>query len=236
MAHITLEVERILAKGVMPGKIAVIYKENKYGEELAQYFRLKGVPFFSKRNQNLFEVPFAKKILQILRYIARELETSYSGDDILFELLHYDFYKVPPIETARISIEVAEKGYSEKSSIRKYLQEWVNTRNPTLFSLAPHDEALRLARLLEKWIGDAHNITLQQLFSNIISEGGILSYILASPEKISLMKVLQALFDFVKDETRRRPDMGVVKLMETIDLMESMAFDPLIRCQAMRKA
>ncbi|WP_341841969.1 ATP-dependent DNA helicase [Chitinophaga caseinilytica] len=236
MAHITLEVERLLGRGVNPGKIAVIYKENRYGEELAQYFRLKGVPFFSKRNQNLFEIPFAKKVLQIVRYIARELETPYSGDDILFELLHYDFYKVPPIETARISIEVAEKGYAEKSSIRKYLQEWVNTRNPTLFSLAPHDEALRLGRLLEKWIGDAHNITLQQLFSSIISDGGILQYILASPEKIWLMKVLQALFDFVKDETRRRPEMNVVKLMETIDLMESNGLSiPLIQVSGNEK-
>ncbi len=123
----------------MPGKIAVIYKENKYGEELAQYFRLKKLPFYSKRNINLFEQPFAKKVIHILRYIACELETPYSGDDLLFEIMHYDFYKIPPIEAARISIEVAEKATAKKFSIRKYLQDWNKTRNPTLFSLAPHE-------------------------------------------------------------------------------------------------
>ncbi|MBO9152755.1 ATP-dependent helicase [Chitinophaga sp. MAH-28] len=236
MAGITTEVEQILAQGVLPGKIAIIYKENKYGEELAQYFRLKKLPFYSKRNSNLFELPFAKKIIHILRYIACELETPYSGDDLLFEIMHYDFYKIPPIEAARISIEVAEKGYNEKSSIRKYLQDWNKTRNPTLFSLAPHDEAMRLGNLLEKWIADAHNVTLQQLFSNIVSEGGILAYIMASPEKIWLMKILQALFDFIKDETHRHPEMNIVSIMETVDLMESNALAiPLVQVSGNEK-
>lgn len=236
MVSITTEVEQILAQGVMPGKIAVIYKENKYGEELAQYFRLKKLPFYSKRNINLFEQPFAKKVIHILRYIACELETPYSGDDLLFEIMHYDFYKIPPIEAARISIEVAEKGYSEKFSIRKYLQDWNKTRNPTLFSLAPHEEAMRLGNLLEKWIADAHNVTLQQLFSNIVSEGGILSYIMASPEKIWLMKNLQALFDFIKDETHRHPEMNIVSIMETVDLMESNALPiPLVQVSGNEK-
>lgn len=236
MAAITTEVEEILRKGVQPGKVAVIYKENKYGEELAQYFRLKGLPFYSKRNLNLFEIPFARKVIHIMRYIACELETPYSGDDLLFEILHYDFYKVPPIEAARISIQVAEKGYSEKTSIRQFLQEWNKTRNPTLFSLAPDPEAMRLGKLLEKWIGDAHNVTLQQLFSNIVSEGGILTYIMASPEKIWLMRVLQALFDFVKDETHRNPDLNIITLMDTVDLMEDNGLSiPLVQVSGNEK-
>ena len=221
MAGITLEVELALQQGVQPGKIAVIYKENRYGEELAQFFRLKGLPFFSKRHINLFEQPFARKVIHILRYIAAELETPYSGDDLLFEIMHYDFYNVPPIEAAKISIQVAEKSYSQKSSIRQFLQEWNETRNPTLFSLAPHAEAMRVGNLVEKWIREAYNTTLQQLFANIISEGGILSYIMASPEKIALMKMLQALFDFIKEETRRNPELNIVSLMHIVDLMES---------------
>ena len=131
---------------------------------------------------------------------------------------------------------MAEKGYSEKFSIRKYLQDWNKTRNPTLFSLAPHEEAMRLGNLLEKWIADAHNITLQQLFSNIVSEGGILSYIMASPEKIWLMKNLQALFDFIKDETHRHPEMNIVAIMETVDLMESNALPiPLVQVSGNEK-
>ncbi|RAJ85627.1 DNA helicase-2/ATP-dependent DNA helicase PcrA [Chitinophaga dinghuensis] len=223
MADITLRCAQLLEDGVVAGKIAVIYRENKYGEELAEYFRMKGLPVYSKRNINLFNVPFARNVLNLLRYIAAELDTPYSGDGLLFEIMHYDFYDISPIEAAKVSIRVAEKGYDEreKASIRAFLQEWQQTRNLTLFSEAPDDELMKLGQLLEKWIKDAYNLTLQQLFGTIIGEGGILTYIMASNEKGWLMKVLQALFDFIKDETRRNPDLTLVELMETIDLMEA---------------
>jgi len=220
MAGITLAVTNLLQAGVTPGKIAVIYRENRYGEELAQYFRMKGLPVYSKRNINLFEVPFARKVLTLLRYVACETDTPYSGDDLLFSILHYDFYNIPPVEVAKMSIRVAEKGYQEKTSIRQYLQEWQQTRNLTLFTEAPDTAMMNIGRMVEKWISDAYNVTLQQLFANIVNEGGILAYIMASPEKIWLMKILQALFDFIKEETHRNPDLNIASFMEMVDLME----------------
>lgn len=221
MAGLTNTMVSLLEKGVPPGKIAVIYRENRFGEELAQYFRLKGLPFYSKRHVNLFENPFARKVLTILRYLAAELDTPYSGDDLLFKIMHFDFYDIPPVEIAKVSIRVAEKGYAEKSSIRQYLQEWQTTRNLTLFTEAPELAMMELSKMMERWIKEAHNLTLQQLFASIISEGGILTHIMDSPEKMWLMKVLQALFDFIKEETRRNPDLGLVPFVEMVDLMEA---------------
>src|SRR5688572_18086552 len=40
MIDITLQVRRLIAEGIPAGEIGVIYKENKYGDELAQYFKL----------------------------------------------------------------------------------------------------------------------------------------------------------------------------------------------------
>jgi DNA helicase-2/ATP-dependent DNA helicase PcrA len=220
MVDITQQIALLLDKGVPPGNIAVIYRENKYGEELARYCRFKQLPFYSKRSINLFEIPFARKVLTILRYMACELDTPYSGDDLLFNILHYDFYDIPAIEVAKISIRSAEKGYREKSSIRQYLQEWQHTRNLTLFTAAPEQALIDFTRTLEKLIKDAHNLPLQQLFAAIINEAGILSYVMQSPEKAWLMKVLQSLFDFIKEETHRNPDLTLAPFMDMMDLME----------------
>lgn len=219
MIDITRQITRLLDKGVLPGRIAVIYRENRYGEELASYCRFQQIPFYSKRSINLFEIPFARKVLTILRYIACEMDTPYSGDDLLFSILHYDFYDIPAIEVAKISIRAAEKGYREKSSIRQYLQEWQHTRNLTLFTAAPEQALIDFSRTLEKLIRDAHNLTLQQLFAAIINECGVLSYVMQSPEKPWLMKVLQSLFDFIKGETHRDPDLTLVPFMNMTDLM-----------------
>ncbi len=219
MIDITRQVAQLLDNGVAPGRIAVIYRENKYGEELARYCRFQHIPFYSKRSINLFEIPFARKVLTILRYIACEMDTPYSGDDLLFSILHYDFYHIPAIEVAKISIRAAEKGYREKSSIRQYLQEWQHTRNLTLFTEAPEQALIDFTRIMERLIKDAHNLTLQQLFAAIINECGVLSYVMQSPEKPWLMKVLQSLFDFIKAETHRNPDLSLVPFMDMTDLM-----------------
>jgi DNA helicase II / ATP-dependent DNA helicase PcrA len=219
MIGITQQITGLLDNGVPPGNIAVIYRENKYGEELARYCRLQQLPFYSKRSINLFDVPFARKVLTILRYIACELDTPYSGDDLLFTILHYDFYDIPAIEVAKISIRAAEKGYREKASIRQYLHEWAHTRNLTLFTAAPEQALTDFSRTMEKLIKDAHNLPLQQLFSAIINECGILSHVMQSPDKPWLMKVLHALFDFIKEETHRNPDLSLVPFMAMLDLM-----------------
>src|SRR3712207_5563530 len=44
MIDITLRVKKLLNDGVLPGRIAVIYRENKYGDELMEYFRLQQIP------------------------------------------------------------------------------------------------------------------------------------------------------------------------------------------------
>lgn len=75
MIDITLQVEKLLQQGVQPGRIGIIYKENKYGEELAQYFKLRSIPVFSKRSLNILELPLAQKVILLVRYLAAEHDT-----------------------------------------------------------------------------------------------------------------------------------------------------------------
>jgi DNA helicase-2/ATP-dependent DNA helicase PcrA len=222
MVDITLHAEALINEGVSPGRIAVIYKENKYGEELSKFFQLKKLPVYSKRSLNLFDIPFAKKLIQILRYIAAEHDTPYGGDEMLFEILHFDFYKIAPIEIAKLSVEVAGKQFSEnKTSLRRLLYEKSNAVPKDLFDTGIPESLKTASKSLEQLIADASNITLQQLFENIISKGGVLNYIMQSPEKIWLLQVLTALFDFIKDETRRNPDLDIKKITALITLMEA---------------
>lgn len=221
MADITNKVKQLVNDGVSPGRIAVIYKENKYGEELTGYFRLKGVPLYSKRSINILEQPFAKKIIQILRYLNAEHDIPYGGDEMLFEILHYDFYKIPPIEIAKLTVEANQKKYSEEqSSLRKLLSEKANKAPKDLFDTGIHQGLKNVSKVLEQLIADVPNITLQQLFDNIIRTAGVLPYIMQSNEKIQLMQLLTALFDFIKTETARNPTLNLSGLIEILDLME----------------
>ncbi|HMC99442.1 MAG TPA: ATP-dependent helicase, partial [Ferruginibacter sp.] len=221
MAGITNAVAELIEEGIAPGRIAVIYKENKYGIELAKYFRLKNIPAYSKRNINILEDPFVRKIVQLLRYLNAETDTPYGGDEMLFEILHYDLYNIPAIEIAKLTVEVNQKKYSgELTSIRKLLNEKANTPPKDLFDTGVNPRLKELSSILERLIADVYNLTLQQLFEAIVNNAGVLTYIMKHGEKISLMQLLTALFDFIKEETSRNPTMRLEQLVSIIDLME----------------
>lgn len=221
MIGIASAIKKLVDDGVKPGEISIIYKENKYGQQIGQYLKLLKVPVYSKRQENLFEIPLAQKIMLMLRYLAAEHDTPYGGDEMLFEILHFDWFGIAPIEIAKLSVEVAEKQFSEnKTSLRRLLFEKAHAVPKDLFSKGLPEPMKKASAVLEKLIGDARNITLQQLFENIIREAGVLSKIMQSDNKHYLLRVLTALFDFLRDETHRNPTMGLQELVGIIDLME----------------
>jgi len=221
MIDITVQVQKLLLQGVQPGRIGIIYRENKYGEELMEYFKLRGIPVYSKRSLNILCIPLAQKIISLLRYLSCEHDIPFSGDEMLFEILHFDWFQIPPIEIAKLSIEVADKQFSDKkTSIRRLLYEKSNQPPRDLFSQGIHPNLKKASTVIEKLISDVPNVTLQTLFEHIMREAGVLNQIMQSTEKIWLMQVLTGLFDFIKEETQRNPAMSLKELIGIIDLME----------------
>lgn len=221
MTDITLRIKKLLAEGVPPGRIAVIYRENRYGEEIMSYFRLQQLPVYSKRSMNILEIPLAQKIILVLKYIAAEHDVPYGGDEMLFEILHFNWFGIPPIEIAKLSVEVAERQFTQqKTSLRRLLYDKSNLPPADLFTPALNERLRKASKVLEGLIADAPNVTLQVLLEYIIRKAGVLSSIMEEPDKIWQMQVITGLFDYVKEETRRNPSMRLRELVTIIELME----------------
>ncbi len=221
MIDIVLQVQKIIAVGIPPGKIAVIYKENKYGMELADYFRLRNIPYYSKRNLNILELPLGKKIILLLKYLAAEHDIPYGGDEMLFELLHSTWFQIPAIEIAKLSVEVsATKFNNTPTSLRKLINDKSSAPSKDLFTPTLHEGLKNAGAILEKLILEVPNQTLQHLFGLCIRETGILSHIMQADDKHFQLQVLTGLFDFIKEETRRNPKLGLKELILLISLME----------------
>lgn len=221
MIGITRQVQALLQQNIEPGRIAIIYKENKYGEELVQYLKQNNIPAYSKRNLNILEIPLAQKLILLLRYLASEHEIPFSGDEQLFEILHFDWFGIPPVEIAKLSMEVAEKQFgNEKTAIRKLLIEKSNQPPKDLFSTGINANLKKAGAVIEKLIADVPNVTMQVLAEHLVREAGVLNVIMLSPEKLWLLQVLTGFFDFIRDETHRNPFLRIQQLITTIDLME----------------
>ena len=221
MIDITLQIEKLITQDIPANRMGVIYKENKYGDELIQYLKLRKIPYYSRRSLNVLEIPLAKKIILLLKYLAAEHDIPYSGDEMLFEILHFDWFHIPSIEIARLAIESSNKKYDDASvSLRRLLHVKAIAPAKDLFSQGLHEGLKNASAVLEQLISDVPNVTLQMLFENIIRKAGIINYIMQSPEKLWFLQVLTGLFDFIKEETARNPFMQLKDLVNIIELME----------------
>lgn len=237
MIHLTLEVERLLKENVAPGNISIIYKENKYGEELAQYLKQRTIPVYSKRNLNILEIPLAKKIILLLEYLAAEHDIPDGGDEMLFEILHFDWFGIAPVEIAKLSTAVADRRFGDqKTSLRKLLYEKVNTPPRDLFSGAAPAGMKIASNAIEKLLADVSNTTLVNLVENCIREAGVLNRVMQSDDKHWQLQVLTGLFDFIKEEARRNPRLTLDQLVNIFMLMEKEGLSlPLVQVSGSEK-
>ena len=222
LIYLTLQVETLINKGIQPKDIAIIYKENKYGEQLALFFKQKNIAYFSKRQLNIFEQPLAKQIILMLEYLAAEHDRPYEGDEMLFEILHYSFWNIKPIDIAKLSVEVASKQFGEnKTSIRELLFTKANAPAKDLFdSNGISKELKKASAVIEQLVADVSNETIQTVLSNIITKTNLLAQIMVSDEKHFLLKLITGVFDFVKNETSRNPNISLMQLVQMIELMQ----------------
>ena len=220
MISVTNAVNELLENNISPEKIAVIYRENKYGNELANIFELKKIPFYKKENINILEQVFIKKLLQLLRYLNAEHDTPSGGDQMLFEILHFDFYTIPTLEIAKLTVEVNSKRYcAAPVSLRKLLYDKANLPPKDLFENGINEELKNISGVIENLMTDVSTTTLAQLFQNIIRNAGVFEYVLNSNDTKSLQQLLIAFTDFIEDETSRNPNLQLKDFVAIIDLM-----------------
>ncbi|MDX2001609.1 MAG: ATP-dependent DNA helicase [Chitinophagales bacterium] len=221
---IALEIEQLQMQGVDLNEIAVIYRNHRQSEAIARYLEAKGIPINIRRKADLLQSPFIKNILQLLRYVDGEAKSPYSREDLLFEMLHYSFFRIEPLFVARMAAELRNKtGDSLRVTWRDEIRNATAKIDRTLFADSRNnDNYVNLKRLsdnIEYWIAELRNTTLQVLFEKILTRGGILKYVMDSPHRFSLMQELETFFEFIKDESVKNPLISLGQFLDTVDMM-----------------
>ena len=226
LVDVSAQIKHLIDKGTEPGEIAVIYRNHSQVEEMIQYLEVKKIAVNTKRKIDILTQPFGEKIINIMSYLMMELDSPYSGDELLFEILHYDFFNIEPIEIAKASIAVSQENFSannrdkQRTSIRRYISELRPPVQPDLFAPDKYMEMRYLMNNIDELLKSAVNVTLQQFFQDVIAKMGILRYIMQQTDKGGYMQMLTSFFDFLKDESRKNPDIKLADLMATIELMK----------------
>ena len=221
MIDIAEQIVQLIEKGIAPKNIAVLFKENKYGEEIAHFLRQKNVPIYTKRTANLFDQVLIQQIIKVLDYLACELDQPYEGANILFEILHFKWWHISPITIAKLTFEANQAKYGTAgNSYRKVLVEKTQEVQTDLFSQGGLTEVAKAMSVLEDLIAQVHNVTLLNLVEQLLQKTGIIQSILKADDKAYELDVVTHFFDFIKEETHRNAKMGLSDLVEMLKLMQ----------------
>jgi DNA helicase II / ATP-dependent DNA helicase PcrA len=219
---IAMQVEELVAQGISGKEIAVIYRNHAQVAALTTILEEKKIAVNTRKKTDLLQLPFIRNILHILNWIAREKYIPYSGDDLLFQLLHADFFTLSPLEIAKLSMTVTAKNRASRETVFSLRSMMAETAQPKadLFS-QPNGQSLKeVSDTLESLIKAAGNTTLQQLLELVIQRAGVLSFIMKSPEKPWLMQVLNAFFNHLKEENKRNQELTLEDWLDNIETMK----------------
>jgi len=198
-------------------EVAVIYRNHKQVTDLVNVLEKRNVPFNIKKKVNILELPVVKNLLNILNYVNEEYKRLGGGKGYIFEVLHYNYFKVDSIDIGKIAL------YCQRKNEEGHYSEWRTTISDekvvSTLNLRDPEAILNTARQLDKWIKEVKEITLQNLFENIINDGGVLHYIMTQQNKSWLLQVVSTFFEFIKAETARDPELTLDGLLQIFPKM-----------------
>jgi len=220
MMAIAEQINQLIKEGIASKEIAVLFKENKYGEEIAHFLQQKNIPIYSKRTANLFDQVLIQQIIKILDYLACEWDQPNEGANLLFEILHFKWWHISPITIAVLTTEANQLKYSNpEKSFRQVLVEKTQDAQINLFEQGGIVALAKAMRVMEDLMSQIPNVTLLNLVEQILQKTGIIQEVLTGHDKSDELTLVSHFFDFIKEETHRHPNLHLSSLVAMLKLM-----------------
>lgn len=216
-AGLVNKIETLHEQGVPYKDMAVIYRSHKSATNLVKYFTLKDIPLQIKRKVNVLDLPEIKKIHNLMTYLSSEYKKQDSREDLLFEILHYSYFKIAPRDIGYIAAHCSN--YTDITEDDRKWRKVIGDKAMLDDLVSDSDSILAVSVMIEEWIANIPNMTLQRLFEKIITQSGLLNEILMDEDKTFRLQVLNKYFDLIKNESAKDHEYGIDNLISNIEIM-----------------
>lgn len=217
-SDIVRQIEQLQKSGTPLQEIAVIYAQHRQVRNLLGLLEKKGIPYLTRRDVNILELPLIQRLRNLLDYLHHETLQPHSGEQKLFQILHAQFLGIPPVELARLSTHLSRFATDARPPWRELLLDHAALSELNL----EHANTLsNFAILLEELISDSLNEPLPVLLEKLLNRSGFLQFILAQPNHAWQIQVLHTFFQYVREECQRHPHYSLGELLHNLHRMEA---------------
>jgi DNA helicase-2/ATP-dependent DNA helicase PcrA len=217
-ADIVIQIEQLRASGVPLHEVAVLYAQHRQAEGLMALMERKGLPYCVKRPVNVLHQHAVQGIINILRYLDMEREDPFSGEGLLFEILHAPYYGISPTDVAFLSLYISEQPRDKRTKWRFVLNNLLLMEG---LGLQSAQSLYRVGKCLDEWLQQLSGMPLPLLLEKIVHESGLIHYTLHSTDYIWDIQVLHSFFSFVRESFARNGRLSIRELLDMTDRMNA---------------
>ena len=197
------------AGGVPWHEMAVIYARHRQADDLKPLLEKNNIPYRTKREINVLDLPIVRQLREVLDYLARELRRPDAGEHLLFRLLHFRALGLAAADLAELS------RYRERQA-GEARRSWRQSLAAPPAHLPGREALRRTSELLEETIGLVPELPVPALVERVFNRFGFLRRVLNGDDRARELQVARTFFDFVRGEATRRPRLRLENLLETL--------------------
>ncbi len=219
------QLEELIAAKYPMNEVAVIFSKHRQSERLIELLNRKKIPYATRRSFNALDLPLIQNLRILLEYFNAEFNKPYSGEHLIFRIMHFDFFAILPNDLARFSTALAKEQNKEKSFF------WRNKINDNLFlkkcELENKAAFLHFSAFIEMMIHAYTNCSVPAFIEKTLNRSGLIKSLLEKTtaggheQSSAGIEVLFAFTDFVKKEADRNPRLTLDRLLDLLKSMDA---------------
>lgn len=220
LAHIAQELLGLHRQGKDLSEVFCLFPKHRLYEEFILALDGLGVPYRVQRPIDVLSHRTAQMALTIFEYIAIECDRHRQGEGehLLFEALHFPFIGVSHADASRITRYIWQH--------EKPRPSWFTVLNtPAHISAAGCEDAERVTAagfFFGEVMAQAFaKASVMEIYRSIMQGGGLLKWVMAQPDALLHLDVLNALHRFLDEQTGRKPYLTCYDLVQVIADMRS---------------
>lgn len=188
--YISQQVLSLTQSGVDPSEIAILFRDNRDANNLAEQFNRRGIKFAMQAGNNILENIEINQLIDLFKLI----ESPQNGN-LLFNVLNYNFI-----------MKFFNYSYNDLFYLvrtRHQLQKQASDKNMLLIDvLIENPKFSAVCSKILELKQQSFNLKFDIFFEKVIGELGFLQYTLNKANKLEELNRLNTLFDEAKSLTR----------------------------------
>lgn len=228
LIQIANEINKIHEKGIAYKDIAVLYRKNKHGEDIARACKKLGIPTQLKASESIFEMIAIQQLLLLLR-------TIYLFDKAIdvdvYHLMLSEFTGIANVSAWKTNIAARQSRTSlfiyllnqlEKDSVIPEKIE-MNFENNLPEKIDP--SISQFIKKIFEWHTDSFNMHMSEFLEKVLTESNLLTYFNQGEENFYNILGINAFYEYVKQQEQINPEIRLEELLHDITLIKEQNLD-----------